>query len=58
MVSVTAVLVAALENQFWFIVNDDTEMARWIHIISFIFWLIQIIGLIDKEFVFGVRFLS
>ena len=56
--SLAALLVAAIENQFWFIVNDNTEMARWFHIISFIFWLIQIIGLIDKEFVFGVRFLS
>ena len=32
-----ALLVAVLENQFSFIVNNNTEMARWIHIIYFIF---------------------
>ena len=26
--SLAALLVAALENQFWFIVNNDTEMAQ------------------------------
>ena len=54
-----ALLVAALENQFWFIVNGDTEMAQWLYIIHiFYFSFIQIIGLIGQELSFGVRQLT
>ena len=57
--SVAALLVAALENQFWFIVNGDTEMAQWLYIIHiFYFSFIQNIGLIGQELSFGVRLLT